>query len=115
VSVRDKYGNSANGAFEAACLGVNASVQAVTNPIASDLVQQEDASLIRHLRLVPTSGNLMLAADRIETLLADNARLHGLLQESWVKLFDVQGTTAPKRYACNLIARIQKTLETPNT
>lgn len=33
-----------------------------------------------------------------------------LLQECLVKLRDVQGTQAPKQYACNLIKRIEKVL-----
>lgn len=34
-----------------------------------------------------------------------------LLQECLVKLRDVQGTEAPKQYACNLIKRIERVLE----
>lgn len=34
-----------------------------------------------------------------------------LLQECLVKLRDVQGTEAPKQYACNLIKRIQRVLQ----
>lgn len=33
-----------------------------------------------------------------------------LLQECLVKLRDVQGTAAPKQYACNLIKRIERVL-----
>ena len=33
-----------------------------------------------------------------------------LLQECLVKLRDVQGTEAPKQYACNLIKRIERVL-----
>jgi hypothetical protein len=33
--------------------------------------------------------------------------LSGLLRESLVKLQDVQGTSAPRQYACNLLARIE--------
>ena len=34
-----------------------------------------------------------------------------LLQECLVKLRDVQGTEAPKQYACNLIKRIERVLQ----
>jgi hypothetical protein len=34
-----------------------------------------------------------------------------LLQECLVKLRDVQGTQAPKQYACNLIKRIERVLQ----
>lgn len=34
-----------------------------------------------------------------------------LLQECLVKMRDVQGTEAPKQYACNLIKRIERMLE----
>ena len=34
-----------------------------------------------------------------------------LLQECLVKLRDVQGTEAPKQYACNLIKRIERLLQ----
>lgn len=34
-----------------------------------------------------------------------------ILQECLVKLRDVQGTEAPKQYACNLIKRIERVLQ----
>lgn len=34
-----------------------------------------------------------------------------LLQECLVKLRDVQGTQAPKQYACNLIKRVERVLQ----
>lgn len=37
-----------------------------------------------------------------------------LLQECLVKLRDVQGTEAPKQYACNLIKRIERVLQEQN-
>jgi hypothetical protein len=41
-----------------------------------------------------------------------NDALHEqLLQECLVKLRDVQGTQAPKQYACNLIKRIERVLQ----
>ena len=51
------------------------------------------------------------AADHIEKLEADNARLQGLLREAEVKLTDVQGAYATKRYADNLLARIRAALQ----
>lgn len=51
------------------------------------------------------------AADHIEKLEADNARLQGLLREAEVKLTDVQGAYATKRYADNLLARISAALQ----
>lgn len=55
-----------------------------------------------------------------EALTAENERLRQphadaqheqLLQECLVKLRDVQGTQAPKQYACNLIKRIERVLQ----
>jgi hypothetical protein len=40
-----------------------------------------------------------------------DALAHQLLQECLVKLRDVQGTQAPKQYACNLIKRIERVLQ----
>ena len=51
------------------------------------------------------------AADRIEALEAENERLRGLLREAEVKLTDVQGAYATKRYADNLLARISAALQ----
>lgn len=50
------------------------------------------------------------AADRIEALTAEVERLRGLLREAEVKLTDVQGAYATKRYADNLLARIRAAL-----
>ena len=49
-------------------------------------------------------------ADRIEALEAEVERLRGLLREAEVKLTDVQGAYATKRYADNLLARIRAAL-----
>jgi hypothetical protein len=63
------------------------------------------------------------AAERIEAQAAEIAilrqpqtdALHDqLLQECLVKLRDVQGTQAPKQYACNLIKRIERVLQGQN-
>ena len=48
--------------------------------------------------------------DHIEKLEADNARLRGLLREAEVKLTDVQGAYATKRYSANLLTRIRAAL-----
>ena len=50
------------------------------------------------------------AAALIEKLEADNAQMRGLLGEAEVKLTDVQGAYATKRYADNLLARIRAAL-----
>lgn len=46
----------------------------------------------------------------IEKLEADKTLLQGLLREAEVKLTDVQGAYATKRYAANLLARIRAAL-----
>ena len=56
-------------------------------------------------------GDLYLAYKRIEKLEADNAQMRGLLGEAEVKLTDVQGAYASKRYADNLLARISAALQ----
>lgn len=38
-----------------------------------------------------------------------------LLRECLVKLRDVQGTEAPKQYACNLIKRVERVLKNQRT
>ena len=72
----------------------------------------DSKALIERLRVnVPYEAPRCLeAADHIEKLEADNARLQGLLREAEVKLTDVQGAYATKRYADNLLARISAAL-----
>jgi hypothetical protein len=50
-------------------------------------------------------------ADLINVPTQNDALAHQLLQECLVKLRDVQGTQAPKQYACNLIKRIERVLQ----
>lgn len=47
----------------------------------------------------------------LASLTAEVERLRGLLREAEVKLTDVQGAYATKRYADNLLARIRAALE----
>jgi hypothetical protein len=52
--------------------------------------------------------------DHIRHMIAEphtNGLRDQLLQECLVKLRDVQGTQAPKQYACNLIKRIERVLQ----
>ena len=64
-------------------------------------------------RVIPQSPKPVMheAADHIEKLEAEQARLQGLLREAEVKLTDVQGAYATKRYADNLLARISAALQ----
>ena len=53
----------------------------------------------------------MLDAYRTRQPTQSDALRDQLLQECLVKLRDVQGTEAPKQYACNLIKRIERVLQ----
>ena len=54
-------------------------------------------------------------ADLIDVPTQTDALHYQLLQECLVKLRDVQGTQAPKQYACNLIKRIERVLQEETT
>jgi hypothetical protein len=77
----------------------------------------------------PTQSNLHKTQSAAEQSFAENANKSTgqerqptqsdalrdqLLQECLVKLRDVQGTEAPKQYACNLIKRIERVLQEPS-
>ena len=57
------------------------------------------------------SDDPLEAADLIETQAREIERLRGLLREAEVKLTDVQGAYATKRYSANLLARIRAALQ----
>lgn len=81
-------------------------------------------ALVKRLRIIPDQNGMMYedyedvmqAADLIEQHEAfrqevSDALRDQLLQECLIKLRDVQGTEAPKQYACNLIKRIERALQ----
>ena len=58
----------------------------------------------------PTRDEAIAAWNTRQPTQSDEVR-DQLLQECLVKLRDVQGTEAPKQYACNLIKRIERVLQ----
>ena len=59
---------------------------------------------------LPYNRDGAAAADLIETQAREIERLRGLLREAEVKLTDVQGAYATKRYSANLLTRIRAAL-----